>query len=229
MSWGIRFHLQVARGTLVRLLHRTVDAAAPAYAMLLAQLGRSPVVTPDEGGWRVKQGPLAVGRMPAGGDGLRHLQGAGVRRRRFSAPTSPAGWCETGGLTAASRRCCTRRAWCTCTAGRPAVRTAPSRADPRERGPMLRAPGLVASEALRWRRHPDRGRRHSSASLSRPRQPGKTSCVHAANRHPQSTICASAAPLPPQFSTARSIRLQFHRRESVPSSRIRVGEGDVGR
>ncbi len=47
------FGLPVTKGGLVRLLHRTADAAAPAYAALREQLRRSPVVTPDETGWRV--------------------------------------------------------------------------------------------------------------------------------------------------------------------------------
>ena len=40
-------------GGLVQLLHRTADAAAPAYAALREQVRHSPVVTPDETGWRV--------------------------------------------------------------------------------------------------------------------------------------------------------------------------------
>ena len=49
-----RFGLHVTKGGLVRLLHRTADAAAPAYETLCEQVRRSPVVTPDETGWRVK-------------------------------------------------------------------------------------------------------------------------------------------------------------------------------
>ncbi len=52
-----RFGLHVTRGGLVRLLHRTADAAAPAYAALCEQVRRSPVVTPDETGWRVNTEP----------------------------------------------------------------------------------------------------------------------------------------------------------------------------
>ena len=48
-----RFGLHVTKGGLVRLLHRTADASAPAYAALCEQVRRSPVVTPDETGWRV--------------------------------------------------------------------------------------------------------------------------------------------------------------------------------
>ena len=47
------FGLHVTKGGLVQLLHRTADAAAPAYAVLRGQVRRSPVVTPDETGWRV--------------------------------------------------------------------------------------------------------------------------------------------------------------------------------
>ena len=48
-----RFGLHVTKGGLVQLLHRTADAAAPAYAALCEQFRRSSVVTPDETGWRV--------------------------------------------------------------------------------------------------------------------------------------------------------------------------------
>ena len=48
-----QFGLHVTKGGLVGLLHRTADAAAPAYAALREQVRRSPVVTPDETGWRV--------------------------------------------------------------------------------------------------------------------------------------------------------------------------------
>ncbi len=49
-----RFGLQVTKGAVVRLLHRTGAMAAPAYAKLCEQVRCSPVVTPDETGWRVK-------------------------------------------------------------------------------------------------------------------------------------------------------------------------------
>jgi len=48
-----RFGLRVTKGALVQLLHRTAAAAAPAYAALREQVRCSPVVTPDETGWRV--------------------------------------------------------------------------------------------------------------------------------------------------------------------------------
>lgn len=47
------FGLPVTKGALVQLLHRTAAAAVPAYAALREQVRRSPVVTPDETGWRV--------------------------------------------------------------------------------------------------------------------------------------------------------------------------------
>ena len=47
-----QFGLSVTKGGLVQLLHRTADAAAPAYAALREQVRCSPVVTPDETGWR---------------------------------------------------------------------------------------------------------------------------------------------------------------------------------
>ena len=48
-----KFGLDVTPGGLVHLLHRTARAAAPAYAALREQVRHSPVVTPDETGWRV--------------------------------------------------------------------------------------------------------------------------------------------------------------------------------
>ena len=48
-----KFGLDVTPGGLVHLLHRTARAAAPAYAALCEQVRHSPVVTPDETGWRV--------------------------------------------------------------------------------------------------------------------------------------------------------------------------------
>ena len=48
-----QFGLLVTSGGLVHLLHRTAAAAAPAYAALREQVRHSPVVTPDETGWRV--------------------------------------------------------------------------------------------------------------------------------------------------------------------------------
>ena len=55
-----RFGLHVTKGGLVRLLHRTADAAAPAYTALCEQVRRSPVVTPDETGWRVDAARLVA-------------------------------------------------------------------------------------------------------------------------------------------------------------------------
>ncbi len=50
---NIQFGLRVTKGGLVQLLHRTAAKAALAYAALCEQVRRSPVVTPDETGWRV--------------------------------------------------------------------------------------------------------------------------------------------------------------------------------
>jgi transposase len=50
---GTQFGLSVTEGGLVHLLHRTAAAAAPAYAALREQIRRSPLVTPDETGWRI--------------------------------------------------------------------------------------------------------------------------------------------------------------------------------
>ena len=48
-----RFGLRVTPGGLVQTLHRAARVAAPAYGALCAQIRESPVVTPDETGWRV--------------------------------------------------------------------------------------------------------------------------------------------------------------------------------
>ena len=50
---GTQLGLSVTEGGLVHLLHRTAAAAAPAYAALREQIRRSPLVTPDETGWRI--------------------------------------------------------------------------------------------------------------------------------------------------------------------------------
>ena len=50
---GTQFGVSVTEGGLVHLLHRTAAAAAPAYAALREQIRQSPVVTPDETGWRI--------------------------------------------------------------------------------------------------------------------------------------------------------------------------------
>ena len=55
-----RFGLRVTKGGLVRLLHRTGAMAAPAYEKLCEQVRCSPVVTPDETGWRVQAVTLAL-------------------------------------------------------------------------------------------------------------------------------------------------------------------------
>ena len=50
---GTQFGVSVTAGGLVHLLHRTAAAAAPAYAALREQIRHSPLVTPDETGWRI--------------------------------------------------------------------------------------------------------------------------------------------------------------------------------
>jgi transposase len=45
--------LHVTRGALVRAFHRLARRAAPSYAALCAEIRGSPVVTPDETGWKV--------------------------------------------------------------------------------------------------------------------------------------------------------------------------------
>ena len=48
-----RFGLTVSRSTLVRALHKTARQAQPTYAALCATVRGSPVVVPDETGWKV--------------------------------------------------------------------------------------------------------------------------------------------------------------------------------
>lgn len=48
-----RFGLSVTTGGLVHVLHRAARVAAPTYAALCDQIRGSPVVSPDETGWRV--------------------------------------------------------------------------------------------------------------------------------------------------------------------------------
>jgi transposase len=48
-----RFGLTVTRGGLVQAVHRAARQAAPSYAALCAQIRGSPIVTPDETGWKV--------------------------------------------------------------------------------------------------------------------------------------------------------------------------------
>ncbi len=48
-----RFGLTVTPGGLVQVLHRAARVAAPTYAALCEQIRGSPVVSPDETGWRV--------------------------------------------------------------------------------------------------------------------------------------------------------------------------------
>jgi transposase len=48
-----RFSLTVTRGGLVHAVQRTARQAQPTYAALCAQVRGSPVVTPDETGWKV--------------------------------------------------------------------------------------------------------------------------------------------------------------------------------
>ena len=112
-----RFGLHVTRGGLVRLLHRTADAAAPAYAALCEQVRRSPVVTPDETGWRVDATRHWLWRSPPRRRrSAPSAPAAGLpTRRRCPAPTSRACWCGTDGRRiAASRTRPTRPAWRIC-------------------------------------------------------------------------------------------------------------------
>ena len=48
-----RFGLTVTAGGLAQVLHRTARRATPTYAALCAQVRGSPMVSPDETGWRV--------------------------------------------------------------------------------------------------------------------------------------------------------------------------------
>jgi transposase len=46
-------HLEVARSSLCRAVHRLAQTAAPTYQSLIGQVREAPVVYPDETGWRV--------------------------------------------------------------------------------------------------------------------------------------------------------------------------------
>ena len=75
------FGLHVTPGGLAHLLHRTARDAAPTYTALCEQVRNSPVVTPDETGWRVG----AIGHwlwafVTPETTGLRHLPWSRVRR-----------------------------------------------------------------------------------------------------------------------------------------------------
>ena len=48
-----QFGIRITPGGLARVLHRTARQAAPTYSALCRQVRNSPVVTPDETGWRV--------------------------------------------------------------------------------------------------------------------------------------------------------------------------------
>ena len=89
-----QFGLHVTKGGLVRLLHRTADAAAPAYAALREQVRRSPVVTPDETGWRVTHS-VATFATPETVYAICDGRGFAMRRR-IPAPLAPACWCGGG-------------------------------------------------------------------------------------------------------------------------------------
>ena len=57
------FGLQVTPGGLAHLLHRTARDAAPTYTALCEQVRNSPVVTPDETGWRENRHRFAYTTM----------------------------------------------------------------------------------------------------------------------------------------------------------------------
>ena len=109
-----RFGLTVTPGGLVQVLHRAARVAAPTYAALCAQIRGSPVVSPDETGWRV--GAVRHWLWAFATPETRCIAfatgAASTRRPRCWAPTLTASWCETGGRRiAASRRRCIRRVW----------------------------------------------------------------------------------------------------------------------
>ena len=67
------FGLQVTPGGLAHLLHRTARDAAPTYTALCEQVRNSPVVTPDETGWRVAAISHWLWAFVTPETGLRHL------------------------------------------------------------------------------------------------------------------------------------------------------------
>ena len=89
------FGLQVTPGGLVHLLHRVARGAAPLYGLLREQVRNSPVVVPDETGWRVgavrhwlwvfatpQDVSAALGRLGLEGDDDTSRCGAEERPRR---------------------------------------------------------------------------------------------------------------------------------------------------
>ena len=77
-----QFGLTVTPGGLAQVLHRTARQAAPTYTALCQQVRESPVVTPDETGWRVgAMRHWRVGLRHAPDDGLRDSRRPRVRRR----------------------------------------------------------------------------------------------------------------------------------------------------
>ena len=115
-----RFGLRVTPGGLVQTLHRAARVATPPYADLCAQIRGSPVVSPDETGWRVGAVLHWLWRSrPPRPPCMRFVPGAALTTRpRSWAPTSPGSWFAMAGRPiAASPTHCTRAVWHICSAG----------------------------------------------------------------------------------------------------------------
>ena len=86
-----RFGLPVTRG-LVHAVHRAARQAQPTYPALCAQVRGSPVVTPDETGWKVGGHPYCLCAFATPNTMPTRLKTAAASRKRrgCSAPTMPA-------------------------------------------------------------------------------------------------------------------------------------------
>ena len=93
------FGLQVTPGGLVHLLHRVARDAAPLYALPREQVRHSPVVVPDETGWRSAPSATGCGSSPPRKRRSKPSAPAAASTTppRCSNPTSTAYWCATGG------------------------------------------------------------------------------------------------------------------------------------
>ena len=108
-----RFGLTVSRGGLVHAVHRAARQALPTYEALCAQVRGSPIVTPDETGWKVGGHPvLALGLCDAGNDHLcdrgrpRLRASRADARRRLCGVLQRDGWAPYRQFTHAAHQTC---------------------------------------------------------------------------------------------------------------------------
>ena len=101
----------------MQALHRVAARSAPTYRALVQAVRHSPVVAPDETGWKVggRLWWLWVFVTP---EVTVYTIQPGRGPRRYSARAIPASSCATAGLpTGASSTLGTRPVWLTCCAG----------------------------------------------------------------------------------------------------------------